>query len=298
MCTFRALPETMTRALRTAPLSLLCLSACRPTDHVPAYLAIDNAVVSANAMEEGSSSSKITDAWVFVNDQSTGVWEVPSKIPVLAAGTSNLKVIAGIARNGILADRVQYPFYDTWTNDLILVPEGRTEIEPVFTYFNGLWFWIEDFDDIGNTFNVEDQSDTTLVRISSTISPDLVLEGDGSGAIFLDTAHTFIRIVTDEDFNPGSLVPVFMELDYRCDHRFLIGTYHTLSGTVTRTPLLFVAPTKRPDGGMPWNKIYVDLSALLSITGATDREVYVEAQLDAGTTSAQIYLDNVKLIHQ
>jgi hypothetical protein len=50
--------------------------------------------VSLNtSASEGSASHKITDAWVYVDDQLVGVWEVPSKIPALEAGEHTVKVV-------------------------------------------------------------------------------------------------------------------------------------------------------------------------------------------------------------
>jgi exopolysaccharide biosynthesis polyprenyl glycosylphosphotransferase len=85
--------------------------------------------------------------------------------------------------------------------------------------------------------------------------------------------------------------PAYLELNYRCDHRFLIGGYCTVSGTVVDQPYLFVNSS-----GMAWKKIYVDLTPLMTIAGTTDKKFYIQAALDAGETSAEFHFDNVKLI--
>ncbi len=296
MRTLHRLPETMYRALRTAPLplSLLCLCACERTDQVPAYLDLGSASVATDLANEGSGSSKITDAWVYVNDQAAGVWEVPSKVPVLASGSINIKVIAGVPRNGVLDDRVQYPFYATYSVDHDLAPEAHTSITPVFTYFDGLQFFVEDFEGVGFALDVEADSDTTLDPVTD---PSLVFGGIGrSAVVHLDSAHNLLRCSTFEVFDISN-GPVYVELDYRCDHKFLVGVYYTQSSTVVRTPYLYVNSTKRADGGMPWNKIYVDLSELLLVPGTGDKKFYIETLLEPGETSAVFYFDNLKLIH-
>ena len=286
----------MFRALRTAPLLLLFLSACTRTERVPAYLELGSVSVNVtDAALQGSEAHKITDVWAYANDQSVGVWEVPSKIPVLSSGTTNLKMIAGIARNGVTDDRVQYPFYDTWSVDLSLIPEDETDIAPAFQYFDGLTFWVEDFEGVGFALDVEAGSDTTLDGVASP--PEMVFEGGTSATVHLDTAHRYIRCVSFDSFDVPGSGPAYLELNYKCDHEFLIGAYITQGATVLRTPYLYVNSTKRADGGMPWNKIYVDLTPLMVIPGAVDEKFYLQMDLEDGETSAQFYFDNLKLIH-
>lgn len=289
----RSFRETMFRALGSACALLLLLVSCKKDDKVPSYVEVRDPSVSADPVTEGSSSSKITELWVYLDDEALGVWEPPAKVPMLASGTRNVQLIAGIRRNGISSDIIEYPFYDTWEMPVDLVLEQTTVVEPVFTYFSGLDIWIEAFEDPGYKFTVSTESDTTLY---TETDPALVFEGNASGAFYLDEQRPFFRCVTDEDFTVNGLGPVFLELDYRCDHRFLIGVYYDLAGIVVQEPYLFVAPTKRDDGGMPWNKIYVDLSPLFNQGAITNREFYIESQLDIGATSAEIYLDNIKLL--
>ena len=52
-------------------LIVLILASCQKEDKVdiPTYLKIDNI-----ALDEGNTTSNITDAWVYVNDQLQGVY--------------------------------------------------------------------------------------------------------------------------------------------------------------------------------------------------------------------------------
>jgi hypothetical protein len=203
-------------------------------------------------------------------------------------------MIAGIPRNGAIDDRVQYPFYETFVANLALAPESQTEIAPVFTYFDDVQFFLDRFEPGGFQVDVEAESDTTLDLVTD---PLIVLEGSGCSRAALDTGHNFLRFVSFEAIETAS-GPVFLELDYKCDHRFLVGVYYTNSGgSVVRTPYLFVAPTLRADGGMPWNKIHIDLSGLFNVPGTTEKKFYIEAYLEPGETSALFYFDNLKLVH-
>jgi hypothetical protein len=69
-------------------LIVLVLSSCQKEDTVdiPTYLKIDNIV-----LDEGNTTSIITDAWVYVNDQLQGVYELPAKFPVLEEDIQTVK---------------------------------------------------------------------------------------------------------------------------------------------------------------------------------------------------------------
>lgn len=74
-------------------------------------------------MADGSEvvPSAVTDMWVYANDEAIGVWqENRSAIPVLSEGSTYIKIVAGVRRNGITQDRIQYPFYATWSQNVDL----------------------------------------------------------------------------------------------------------------------------------------------------------------------------------
>ena len=53
---------------------------------VPAYIRIDAISIKTNYEEEGAPSSNITDAWVYINEEAIGAYELPAVFPVLAKG--------------------------------------------------------------------------------------------------------------------------------------------------------------------------------------------------------------------
>ena len=66
---------------------------------IPAYVRIDTVLFTADYVTQGSSTHKITDAWVYVDDQLIGVYELPSTFPVLASGKHKLEIRVGIKLN-------------------------------------------------------------------------------------------------------------------------------------------------------------------------------------------------------
>lgn len=289
----RSLRKTLPVHGIAVPL-LWCMASCEKTELVPAYVQLDPVVVSTVPATQGSGTHKITDLWVTADGQDAGVWEAGSKLPVLGSGSTEIRLVAGIPRNGIVDDRIQYPFYQTFQTTVSLEPEHTLEITPTFTYFSGLQFFIDRLEPGGFLVEVDAQSDTTLQLVTDPMEE--MPDGIGCARVDLDTDHNLLRFSNFETLDLFS-GPVFLELDYKCDHRFLVGVYYTVSGSVVQTPYLYVSPTKRADGGMPWNKIYVDLSPVLTVPGTTDKKFYIECYLEPGETGALFFFDNVKLVH-
>lgn len=270
------------------------LASCAKGDKVPAYIEIPSITAVATS-GQGLATSRITEAWVSVDESFVGVWELPARIPVLEEGGHRIDVVPGVKRNGLFDDRLQYPFYTTWTSTATFSREGTTALSPTVAYRSDALLWIEGFDDTFVRLNATDESDTTLLRITPAEEPGLsFLQNTPCGAIRLDPSHPYIKVYSDEDFEVSG-GPVFLELDYRNDLLFTVGAMVNVEGTEASVPLVFLVPTRRSDGSMPWNKVYIDLSTVFN-AGVTQRDIYLEASLPSGSGSAEIYLDNLKLV--
>ena len=71
-------------------------------------------------LDENGVTDNITDAWVYLNDNLQGVYELPANFPVLAKGNQTLRVKAGIKLNGISSTRSPYPFYESFIDTIDL----------------------------------------------------------------------------------------------------------------------------------------------------------------------------------
>jgi hypothetical protein len=67
--------------------SLLIVSSCElinPVEEIPSFIQIDSFVMEDNVLaDEGSLSHDIRDAWVFIDDEMIGIYELPARIPIL-----------------------------------------------------------------------------------------------------------------------------------------------------------------------------------------------------------------------
>lgn len=280
----------MTRTLPIAGLCILMFASCKKDGAVPAYVQFSTpTVVDANGRDV---SSKITDLWVYVNDQPVGVWEPGKRIPMITDGNSNVKLIAGVRKDGLTDARIQYPFYATWQQQVPLVPEQTATLSPVIHYYPNLNYWLVDFE-IGQRFDTIQGSTAALELVASDST--LIGQGIQNGRITLDTEHSLYRAVSSDAFsNIGSTA--FLEMDYRSDTRLLVGVYYTYAGSETPAPYVYALPTKRADGSMPWNKIYIDLAEAWNVPGALNKRIYLKAELENGATAGTIEMDNIKLV--
>ena len=287
-------PDQTFRTLRNSLFALVLLGvACTKGDKVPTYVVISNPTVVTQSfpVDEGTNSSNITHAWVFVNDKTYGPWQLPARVPVLEQGDVEIKVVAGIERNGLSTDIKQYPFYETYSTNVTLERGIDVNIEPVYNYFEDHDFWHDTFDS-GNLFSVSADSDTIF-----EVSGPMTFEGNNSGAIFLGPDDVFFEAQTNQDFQVPSTSPTYVELNYAGDQTILVGAYVTFNNVEQRVPLVFINPTVLADGTMPWKKIYIDMSPAWSNPLLQDRELFVSVTKDFSPNGV-VYLDNVKVVHR
>ncbi len=272
---------------------IVLLGSCEiinPAEKIPSYIRIDTFKVKINDFDKGSASHMITDIWLSVGGTNMGVYVMPFTIPTLETGLQTLTIRPGIKVNGISASRKAYPFYEPITVDVEL-HEGEIHlIEPVSTYKDVCKFpWMEDFEDPGVSFLYPQYSDTTIINQNR-----IVKEGRYSGAIFLTSENADFEMYCDKDFElPKNATPVFFEFDYMNNNGFEIGMYLIEGGIIEWYTLVYVKPSTK------WKRFYVDLGTTATYHNSTELfRVAIRASYELkDDETANIYMDNIKLIH-
>jgi hypothetical protein len=270
----------------------IILSSCSKEDYeveAPTYISIDHITLSVNQATEGSSSSNIVDAWVFIDDDLVGVYELPATFPVLKEGSGTLKVYAGIKDNGIAAARKRYLLYDPHVEQVNLIKGETIVVDPVVTYASGTKFtWIEDFENASISFLYNSASDTIINKQSNDVK-----EGVFSGQVYLDAGMDFFE-ATSFGFTtvPRTGVPVYLELDCKTNEELIIGVYLDLN----QYAWIGINPTTE------WKKIYIDLGTIINNEGpASEMKVFLGIKSTSSnpfiTSNPEIHIDNLKLIH-
>lgn len=258
---------------------------------IPAYLDIDSIYLSTDYYSEGTSSQRITDAWVYADDEFLGAFELPARLPVLKSGIHHLKIWPGIKRNGIAATRVSYEFYSPVSKDVNLMMDSTSRMGVLKTTYqsSASFVWKEDFENVSVTLDTTNRS-TAYVQRTSAGSP-LTFEGNHSGMVVMDSIHDFFECQTHAEYSiPPS--PVFLEMNFNTTNTLVVGAFTYGSTTLYQTPVITLNPTNGQ-----WKKIYIDLSTTLNAySGMTTYRVYFNAFKDAGLKESTILFDNFKVV--
>ena len=277
---------------------VLFLSGCykfKGAQTVPTYLKIDTAFINTYYPSEGSRTQKITDVWIYINDNINGTFELPAIFPILAEGENELEIRPGIKLNGISSTRVPYPFYEPMViKDFEFIPDSVIEIKSVvLNYYSNLTFaWMEDFEGGGISIEENPASDTVIEKTIRENSPDPGTKY--AGTIFLTEERPVYSGATYQSYPmPRQGSPVVLEMDYKSDNYLNTGLLIRDPGGYIKVPLIIVNHSDE------WNKIYINLGPNLSLhSQASEYRVYFEAGLDNNKTSSSISIDNLKIIHR
>lgn len=281
--------------LITAILSIL-IGSCDlldPDEPTPAYIHLNTPSLSTDYAKEGSNSQKISDYWVYVNDNLLGVFEFPIEFPVLAEGDARVEVFAGIKNNGISAQRRAYPFYRPYVNDssAFLVADESLVLDPKFSYESNTEFsWLEDFERVNLSIENGSSSGAQLVTLNS----DLAFQGQNCGQVILDKTNPSCFFTQSEYVVlPKFGTEVYLEINYRNDASLVVGVRSLYSdGSARDLDAVVINPSSS------WNKIYVDLTDIISDeVNAVSSLIYFYASYSDSKDSEEILIDNIKLLH-
>jgi len=266
-------------------LIILILSSCQKeeSDGIPTYIKVESIYLDGN-----DSTLNITDAWIYMNGQLQGAYELPAKFPVLEQGNTNIKVYAGIKNNGIASDRVIYPFYSADTMNKLLTVNSTTEIMPTVNIKENIDGQFDDFDN-GYSFNY-DTCFQVLTGGPFGKYGSLSLS-DSSSILLTEINYKDFPLSFDNVPQQGS--PTYMELDYKNNTSFLVGMYINFPNSPTlEKGLLWINPKE------DWHKIYIDLTQTVSeAIGAETFSIFIKMQRNSILNENRLDFDNIRIIH-
>jgi len=260
-------------------------------ESIPSYINVDTCYVKTEYLLAGTQDHKITDVWLYVNEELIGAFETPVTIPVLDDGIANIRLKPGIKANGISDARELYPFLDPYEITTRITRDSVVTINPTYEYREGATFaWKEDFDDVRVSMKKTSRSDTTVVI---TTNPEEVFEGGYSGKITLTEDKDFFEIITDTAYVlPQGTSKVFLEMNYKTESTITVGLYVNGYSTMEQVSVLNLNPSAE------WNKIYVNLTTAVNSDGnALDYSVFIGGFITDGVTMEENFIDNLKLIY-
>ena len=299
----------------------VAFSSCRKfegSQTIPAYIHIESIVVDSltDYFTYGAATSKVTDAWVYVDDEAVGCFELPATFPILKKGPHKVSIYGGIMSNGIAAARAPYPFYKPQIYETLnLVEDSIINLHPVLNYYpigEGVEKgWMEDFETANTLLSVAG-SDTSIVRINGSEAWHSTNSFYSGKIVLPPDSLDFIVATADEyTFHTGYLQYCMLEMDYNCNDAFYVGVMYYKNYKLVTHPLLRIQPTDTVNNiPQRWNKIYVNIGPIMNenVTASyfkvyftsdlTVDPVYGEPDYVQANKQRYFYFDNLKLFYR
>ena len=279
------------------------MSSCIKNNPDPVWIEINEWQLQANpnaVVPAGELTESFTDAWVYINNEFVGIFELPCKIPVIYSGSNTIRVYPTILNNGISATKKIYPFVDYFEVTTELVANETVTINPITKYKSNTQFWIEDFEGAGN--KIENDDPASLPILETTTDPQVLnpaINGNAFGRLSLTTANDswvgFSKADGDELYLPKGQ-EVYLEIDYHNTNRITTGLLAVSSSGVLDNPNIQMNPQE--DATVEWKKIYIDLREIISSSAAGAYfQLSFQTLLDDDETQGEINIDNIKVVY-
>jgi hypothetical protein len=277
----------------------LLSSKCVKNNPNPSWLEVTEWTLEANPElngEEGQLTHKLTDAWVYIDDELIGVFEVPFKIPILKEGFSKIRLYPTIRVNGIAATKMRNEHLEAFEVQAELIQNQTLELNPVTHYKSNVSFWVEDFEDIN--IKLTDDPNTSSAHLNLANDTLKWFNGNYYGRVLLNAQDSMWIAYTNQDqqLSIPKNKQAMLEIDY-CNsvpftHYLLFvnanGTNENLMPTMNKSPLNMLR----------WKKIYILLSEV--ITAGPNNSNYIQAFkafYDADISNNLILIDNIKVVY-
>ncbi|MFA8450122.1 MAG: hypothetical protein ACEPOW_05470 [Bacteroidales bacterium] len=308
-------------------IAFLTLNSCRKFDNgqeVPAYIKLDKIDLVTDYNVQGAASSKIVDAWVHVDNEFIGVFELPAKIPVLKSGNHSIRIRPGILLNGNSDTRCSNATYAYYEGKIDLKEGKETPLDVKLSYAKFTDIEFKDSYDLDGPglqvktdpelFNLsnegitkENYAEPSIVNIDQANVSPLDKRSTGVMHVTLDDKKRImcIRPVKEFDFfKNGSYnqdQECYLEIESRSDVN--IALYMAAFNSDGRSVLDEYAFIKSKKD---WSKLYFHLTPFISRNFKTAKKItffligYNPAEEKNGEkvyTKKEIFIDNIKLVH-
>lgn len=278
-------------------LFVLLVSGCVKNNQDPSWLIINQWTLNANpnlSGSEGELTQNFSEAWVYINDECVGVFELPVKIPILKTGSVNVKVYPGIKDNGISGTKRIYPFCNVFQQTIDLSANETVSLNPVTSYVSSANFIIEDFE--GANVLLENDPNTSMTNYFISNQNLQPFNGNAYAKVNLNAMDSIWIAYTTFGSYHSKGKEVYLEIDYYTTNRIVTGLIAiSASGIKKNTNIQLNKSTPET---VKWKKIYISLKELI---GASDANAYFdhsfEAFKESGMANTEIRIDNIKVVY-
>lgn len=237
---------------------------------------------------QGYGSHNITDLWIYTNGEFRGAYPIGAKMPVMIKnGKSVIDVYAGIKNNGISQTRINWVFYEPIKWDTVVASGQNIVRNFAFKYRTSVKFpWVEGFELPGFSLIKSSISDTTYKLHTND---EHVFDGNKSIELGLSGSALTAQLETASTHSlPLSSPDVYLEIDYKSNTEFIIGT--STNGIFYES--LTITPKEN------WHKVYVHLSESVNMDRTSSmKKIIIKIKRNQNIPEQKVYIDNLKLVY-
>ncbi len=272
---------------------ILYICGCTPKQDLPAFVHINKPIFTDTSENQNIApiAQDIKDAYLYIDNQLVGVYEIPATVPVLKEGRHKVQVFGGVIENGVASTRINYPFFNFYTDSITLITEGTTQLTPKIGYNASAIFALnEGFEGAG--VNIENSENSTVGYQQVYKSTDSkVLDGNSCIKAVMLTDSDVVEIVPSQKFLFSTVKDMYLEFNYLSDADIFYGIDIYQSGNPLRLNMGGVRATAT------WKKAYIFLSDAANANRQRTLRPFLRIN-NPSNTSSTIYLDNIKLIYR
>jgi hypothetical protein len=275
----------------------LLFSSCSIFDNEDANVAfveVTNPIMEVNIVKEGAASHGIKHAWATIDNNLIGVFPIPNKIPAILKNTkTSIQINWGVNDSGDNDSSVEYPFFNPVIIDATLTPNQVLSFPSKVTYVkNAAFDVVEGFESLNHVFTKDLDEDSNTKLLLSTKEK---VSGERSALLTITKDNKIIEVTTSNYFNAANNKKgaVWVEFDYKSDEDLFVGYDLITAGAEITEYKIGLRPSKT------WKRAYVNLSDEISSSKVQEYRVAFKSAFtgQSGNSIAEIYLDNIKLIH-
>ena len=239
----------------------------------------------------GNHTNKITDAWVYIDNEFQGVFPLPASFPVFKTGNQKILIEAGIKKNGISASRESYPYFTSYESQQDLIQNQNNFIFPTINYSLINFPYVENFEGSGLSLSVvSDSTDHTIEKIYDNSNENY---GNYYAKCIISGAYGELFECTTPNFDLPKDQQVYLEMDYKSNAPIMVGMYANGISLVEKNIIMYL--NKKDD----WNKIYISLTeAIYNYNDAVNYKLFFAIPRDTTLTQNEMYLDNIRLLYE
>lgn len=266
------------------------ISSCKTDAPVPSYLHVTSAQLKT-ATGQGSSKADFKDAWIQVDQDIIGTFELPATIPVLKTGTHKVKIQPGIITNNNPETRNPYQMVNPVIVPNVVLKENEiSSLDTISTaYASDVAFdWMEDFDTGAKSIDSSYRSKTEFL-----LKPDYAYEGVAGGGVEMTESKNVFEIKTKSTYTFALGTVVFLEFHYKSNEGFNIGF---IDNTAIGTPLDYYL-LSLPSSNDSWKKVYIDLSHISTTVNSDKFNIVFVGKKTSAAPISYVYFDNFKILH-